>query len=100
MKPVPKPITAPTGEEERFAKIIDDFFDETEEVFKKQYKIRRPGFERKSGEIAYRPEAVTNDRVTYLSYRENVLAFVLAIRTEFNDVHYTFIRNLDFKKKK
>ena len=105
MNPIPDPITVNTGEQERVSKTIDNFFIETREFIEKQYTLQKVGWGIKSGGVAYRPEQVTNDRITYLSYKDAVLAVVLETRTEFNHVQYTFFRNLEgfnklFAKKK
>ena len=95
MNPIPNPIIVNTGEQERVAKTIDDFFVETKEFIEKHYEVQESEFQIKSGEIAYNSTQITDDRITYLSYRDMILANVFETRTEFNYVHYTFFRNLD-----
>jgi len=94
MKPIPNPIMVNTGEQERVAKTIDDFFVETRDFAKKIYKLRESEFQIKSGELAYSSQ-ITDDRVTYISYKDIILAGVFETRTEFNRVRYTFFRNLE-----
>ena len=94
MKPIPNPITVNTGEQEKVSKTIDDFFTETKRFTEKHYDVQKLEWQIKSGEIAYRPELVTPDRVTYLSYKDTILASVFETRTESNHVRYTFFRNL------
>jgi len=95
MKKVPNPVTVTTGEQGGVSKTIDDFFVETVDFFGKKYGACRSEFEIKSGELAYDSRNVTNDRITYLSYRDMVLASVFETRTKFNHIHYTFFRDLD-----
>ncbi|MBU0929680.1 MAG: hypothetical protein KJ623_01255 [Nanoarchaeota archaeon] len=105
MKPVPNPITLNTDYHGEISKIIDDFFIETKEFVEEYYEapkwdVPKIGWQIRSGEIAYDTVQITNDRITYLTYRDMfILASVLETRTEFNYVHYTFFRDLDgFKK--
>jgi len=51
-------------------------------------------FEIRSGELAYHFSQITYDRITYLSYRDMILASVFETRTLSNKVRYTFFRNL------
>ena len=96
MKPIPKPITVTTGEQEKVTNTIDDFFKDTLDFLKEKYCIEgSPGFEIKSGELAYHSLQITDDRITYLKYKENILASVFETRTENNFVKYTFFRNLE-----
>ncbi len=95
MNPIPNPIRVNTGEQEGVAKTIDDFLVETEKFIKKHYEVQESKFQIRSGEIAYNSGQITNDRITYLSYRDMILASVFETRTELNYVHYTFFRNLD-----
>jgi len=98
MNPIPNRICVTTGEQHTVQKTIDDFFDETREFIKETYGIQggyEMHFEKKFGELAFRPDVVTNNRITYLSYRDLVLATVFETRTEFNHVMYTFFRNLE-----
>ena len=48
-----------------------------------------------SGAIAYNSLTITDDRVTYLSFFGRVVATVMEVRTDLNNVQYTFFRNLD-----
>ena len=96
MKKTPKPITVNTGEEGRVTKIIDDFFSEIKEFILSEYHpVPHPGmFIINSGELAFSPNVVTNNRLTYLLYEERAVACVLTTRTEYNYIHYDFFRNL------
>lgn len=94
MKPIPTSFIVNTGEQEKVQKTIDDFFVETKEFIEGMYKVQEWQFHIKSGEVAYNYMQVTDDRITYLEYRDMVLASVFETRTEFNHVRYTFFRNL------
>ena len=98
MKPIPAHITVNTGEQHKITKTIDDFFIETNNFIKQNYKIQDEHIEIKSGQRAIPPSQISNDRITYLSYKNTPVAIVLETRTEFNHVEYTFFRNLDILK--
>jgi len=93
MNSIPNPITVNTGEQERVSKTIDDFFIETRDFILRTYKVQESGFEIKSRELANNSSQITDDRVTYLVYKDMILASVFETRTEFNYVRYTFFRN-------
>lgn len=95
MKPIPSPITVNTGKQEEVSKTIDDFFIETKNSIQSNCETKETDFETKSGELAYSFSQITDDRITYLSYKDNIIASVFEIRTEFNHVRYTFFRNMD-----
>jgi len=92
---IPKPIIINTGEQQKVSKIIDTFFVETKEFIKRNYNVKENEFEIKSGELAYTSSQITDDRVTYLRYRDIPIASVFETRTEFNRIIYNFFRNLD-----
>ena len=97
MNPIPNPITVNTGEQHTITKTIDDFFIETKNHVSRKYKkfdLIEFEFQVKSGELAYNQFTITNDRITYLSYMDIVLASVFETRTQSNYVHYTFFRDL------
>lgn len=97
MKLLPKSVTVITGDEHLIQPTIDDFLMDTAEYIKKNYGLK-PGpdpFKIESGEIAYPGLTLGDDRVTYLSFFERVIATVMEVRTDFNYVQYTFFRNLD-----
>jgi hypothetical protein len=95
MNPIPNPITVNTGEQEEVTKVIDDFFVETRGFIEKHYRVQRLDWQIKSGELAYHSGQITDDRITYLAYRDSIIASIFETRTEFNRVQYTFFRNLD-----
>lgn len=95
MNPIPKPITVNTGEEGSIRKTIDDFFLETKDFVLQTYSVLNHDFNIRSGELAYHYSQITDDRVSYLQYRDIVLASVFETRTELNYVHYIFFRNVE-----
>ena len=95
MNQIPNTITVNTGEQERVSKTIDDFFTETRDFVQQNYEVQESEFNIRSGELAYNPSQITDDRITYFSYRDIILASVFETRTEFNYVRYTFFRNLE-----
>lgn len=95
MKSIPESVVLTTGDQHKVTKTIDDFFLDTKKEVQRSHLNATPGFELKSGELAYRMNQVTDDRITYLSYNEKVIAAVFETRTEFNQVRYTFFRNLE-----
>jgi hypothetical protein len=95
MNPVPNPITVNTGEQGGVSKTIDDFFIETRDFIRQTYEVQELKFNIRSGELAYTSPQITDDRVTYLSYGNMILASVFETRTEFNHIRYTFFRNLE-----
>jgi hypothetical protein len=90
---IPNPIIVNTGEQYMVIKTIDDFFLETKNFFERTYDLDESEFQIKSGQLAYNAMQVTDDRITYLTYGDMILASVLETRTEFNHVRYTFFRN-------
>jgi len=95
MNPIPNSIRVNTGEQQKVSKTIDGFFVETKEFIEKTYKVQELEFEIRSGNIAYNFTQMTDDRITYLSYRNMIIAGVFETRTEFNYIQYTFFRNLE-----
>ena len=97
MKPIPDSVTVITGDQHLIQPTIDDFFMDTAEHLKTDYGLR-PGphpFIIESGALAYNGLTPSDDRVTYLSFFQKIVATVLEIRTDFNHVQYTFFRNLE-----
>lgn len=93
MESIPNPIRVNTGEQGEVTETIDNFFNETIVYLEEHYRTERVHFEIRSGELAYIPSQVTNDRITYLKYKDMILATVFETRTEFNHIKYTFFRN-------
>lgn len=97
MKPIPGSITVITGDQHLIRPTIDNFFMDTAEHLKTNYGLR-PGpnpFIIESGALAYNGLTPGDDRVTYLSFFQKIVATVMETRTNFNHVQYTFFRNLE-----
>ena len=92
--PVPKSITVNTGGEHEVAPIIDQFMAETASFVTMALRARIEDFRIESGEVSDGPNHISNDRVTFLKYKSQVIALVMETRTEFNFVRYDFFRNL------
>jgi len=74
---------------------IDGFFNNTKAYIESIHDKSRPHeFEIKSGEIRDNVSGDSDDRLTYMLYDRYVVAGVLETRTLFNNVMYTFFRNL------
>lgn len=79
------------------------FFAEVRALLQQRYGdgVTHPSkIELKSGELAYGGEnalesQVTNDRVTYLTHDNDVVAAVFALRDDFNATRFVFFRNLE-----
>ncbi|MDO8510594.1 MAG: hypothetical protein Q7S55_00350 [Nanoarchaeota archaeon] len=97
MKPIPDSVTVNTGDQYLVRPTIDNFFMDTAEHLKTNYGLRSgPNpFIIESGAIAYRGLTPSDDRITYLSFFQKIVATVMETRTDFNHVQYTFFRNLD-----
>jgi len=95
MKAVPKPITIRVCEQENISSTIDNFFIEAKEHIEKLHETQGSEWEIRSGELAYNSSHVTDDRITYLKYKDTILASVFATRTKFNHIKYTFFRNTE-----
>lgn len=97
MKPIPKSVTVITGDQHLIRPTIDDFFLDTVEHIKRNYGLR-PGpdpFRIESGALAYNGLTPGDDRVTYLSFFQRIVATVMETRTDLNYVQYVFFRNLE-----
>lgn len=97
MKPIPESVTVITGDQHLIQPTIDDFLMDTAEHIKNNYGLK-PGpnpFMIESGEITSAGLASGDDRVTYLSFFRRVVATVMEIRTDLNNVQYVFFRNLE-----
>ena len=90
---LPQSITIQTGEQSQITETIDLFFLDIVNEIRLTHKVKDGDLEIKSGEIAYDPQQVTDDRITFLRYKDRIIAGVLMTRTEFNNVRYTFFRS-------
>lgn len=91
MNPTPNSIIVNTGEQEKVSKTIDDFFIETRNFIQEKYKVQESKFQIKTCELADNSYQITDNRITYLSYKDMILANVFETRTEFNYVKHTFL---------
>jgi len=90
---IPQSGTIPVEDECLLTETIDTFFLEIINDICKNKQVKNGDLEIKSGEIAYHSQQVTNDRITFLQYKERVIGGVLMTRTEFNHINYTFFKN-------
>lgn len=97
INPIPQSVTVITGNGHLVQPTIDDFFMDAVDHIQNNYGLK-PGpnpFKIESGEIVYLGLTSSNDRVTYLSFFQRVVATVMETRTDLNYVQYTFFRNLE-----
>ena len=97
MKSIPQQITVDRGQQNTIQKTIDDFFSETRDFVKDYKKTIHPSeVEIKSRELSVdKNSPITEDsRVTYLTYKDSVIAAVFETKTELDKIRYTFLRNL------
>jgi len=94
MKPAPKSITVNTGDQHQVAPLIDQFMVETVESVKKTIEAHDHDFKIESGEVSDGPIHISSDRVTYLRFKNQVVALVMETRTELNHIRYDFFRDL------
>lgn len=90
---IPESICVQTGEEERVQPIIDAFIgDVMRALVGDLFADPSTRLSVDSAELAHRG-VITDDRVTYLRYRETVVAIVVQTRTALNHVRYDFFCN-------
>jgi len=95
---VPKPFITNTGEDLRATqKTIDNFiksaYDYIIKTFPPTIKEHIICDSRELCSPFSKQE--TDDRITYLKYKDQIAVVVLATRTEFNYIQYTFFSNLE-----
>lgn len=102
LRNVPKAISRQTGETKEIDKIMNDFFINTKQYIQSRLMERHDSFfEIKSAELVCGiPETeeyvISNNRITYLEYKEKwVVAGMLQTRTGFNNLEFTFFRDLE-----
>ena len=102
---VPKTIFRRTdGEKIHVENLMNDFFINTKKYVQSKLKLKNIGevyFEIKSADFAYSSEKInSNNRITYVEFKEKyVLAGMLETRTAFNDLQFTFFRDLSCVEK-
>jgi len=94
MRPIPESVTVNTGDQHQAALLIDQFMVETVESIKKIIEAHAHDFKIESGEVSDGPNHISSDRVTYLKFKNQVVALVMETRTELNYVRFDFLRNL------
>ena len=97
---VPKCVSRNTGEQVAIVETIDNFFTNTKEYIEEVlFNTMREDFEIKNPELTYN-RIESNDGLAYLLYKEKyIIAGVIETRTAFNNLHYTFFRDLSFLEK-
>ena len=96
---VPKSIFMQVNPAPDVYELMDNFFINAKEyVQSRLVDCRDSSFEIKSANLAYGPEnVISNNRINYIEFREKyIIAGMLETRTRFNDVQFTFFRDLSF----
>ncbi len=99
---VPKAIFRQVGGAEDVQNLMDRFFINTKKYVKIKLKnIDEIDFKIKSADFVYDSRKVNSDnRITYVHFKEKyVIAGMLKTRTAFNDLQFTFFRNLSCLEK-
>lgn len=99
---VPKAIFAQVGPTSDVDKLMNAFFVNTRGYI--EFKIKNAlefNFEIKSADFAYSSMGVnSNDRITYMAFKERyIVAGMLETRTAFNNLQFTFFRDLSCLEK-
>ncbi|MFH0831872.1 MAG: hypothetical protein V1886_03340 [archaeon] len=95
MKKIPKSITVITGDQHKVAEIIDNFFIETKDHLLNKFGANPQHLEIRLEGTYQKPNALLENNVHMLLYKEKVIATVIETRTSFNNVHYDFFRNMN-----
>lgn len=97
---LPKTSFRQVGRAGNINKIMDDFFFNTREYIQKTLmEADNNFFEVKSASLIYNLNVNSDNRITYLEYKEKwVVAGMLETRTRFNDLEFTFFRDLSCLK--
>ena len=88
LKPVPKRIRTSLDSHPEINEKINNFFSETKKYLELHYG-KSPNIEIKSNNFAE-----TEGNLTYLLYKDQVVAGVFETRTEFNNLEYIFFRDI------
>jgi len=101
MVKIPESITVNTGDTQRIRSQIDRFLKDTYEEIKVREDLGdglslHPYFEIKSGELCFDPisRTISNDRITCLKYKDQLVALVAETRTQMNFVHFDFFLSM------
>ena len=93
---VPKSIFRQVSPASDIYKLMQDFFINAKDYVQEKLIEKDYLFKIKSAELAYNPDEVNLvNRITYLEFKEKyVIAGMLETRTRFNDLQFTFFRDL------
>lgn len=97
MEEIPGPMHAITGDPggHVIQEKINNFFENTVENLSKDKGLDKSKFILESCEISYNPPTITDDRCTYLFYKNKIIANVLETRTEHNNLMFHFFKDRD-----
>ena len=99
---IPHLIVVNTGEQGTVQGTIDDFFVSAKHYCEEHHVMLDPGWVIRSAELNYDylETVVSDDRVTYLSYQDKIVAGVLETRTGLNHVCYNFFLSSEYVEDK
>ena len=95
---VPKSIFMQVNPATEVQELMGEFFRNTKDyILSKSKGVYNLDFEVKSASFNYSDKTYSDDRITYVSFKEKyVVAGMLETRTAFNDLQFTFFRDLSF----
>jgi hypothetical protein len=99
---IPKAIFRQTDSTQDVNELMNSFFVNTKEYVKSKLENSIDNyFEIKSASLAYGPNEINSDnRITYIEFKEKyILAGMLETRTSFNNMQFTFFRDLSCLEK-
>ena len=101
---VPKAIYRQVSGAGEVTNLMDDFFVNTKKYVESKLKLKNVGeayFKIKSASFSYGSRQVNSDNiVTYVEFRERyIIAGMFETRTAFNDLQFTFFRDLSCLEK-
>ncbi|MDP2672630.1 MAG: hypothetical protein Q8O84_02350 [Nanoarchaeota archaeon] len=93
---VPKAIYRQVSGAGDVQNLMDYFFINTKKYVQIKLNVNDTHFYIKSADFAYSSEKVnSNNRITYVEFKEKyILAGVMETRTRFNNLQFTFFRDL------
>ena len=98
---VPKAIYRQVGDAKNVQNLMNDFFINTKEYIQNKLNINDMYFQIKCADFAYSSKIVNSDnRITYVEFKEkHIVAGMFETRTAFNDLQFTFFRDLSCLEK-
>jgi hypothetical protein len=99
---IPKAIFRQTDSTQDINKLMNSFFVNTKEYVKSRLENSIDNyFEIKSANLSYNSNEINSDnRISYLEFKEKyILAGMLETRTTFNNLQFTFFRDLSCLEK-